>query len=75
MTFMKSDIHPTFYTNAKVTCACGAVFHVGSTNESFSVEICSNCHPFYTGQDKALDTAGRAEKFKARVAKKTTAKK
>ncbi len=72
---MKTDIHPTYFTDAKVTCACGAVFHVGSNVESFNVEICSNCHPFYTGQDKQLDTAGRAEKFKARVAKKAPAKK
>jgi large subunit ribosomal protein L31 len=71
---MKTDIHPTYFTDAKVTCACGAVFHVGSNVESFNVEICSNCHPFYTGQDKQLDTAGRAEKFKARAAKKTATK-
>ena len=72
---MKTDIHPTYFNDSKVTCACGATFHVGSNVESLNVEICSNCHPFYTGQDKQLDTAGRAEKFKARVAKKTSVKK
>ena len=72
---MKTDIHPTYFNDTKVTCACGAKFEVGSNVESFNVEICSNCHPFYTGQDKQLDVAGRAEKFKARVAKKTAAKK
>ena len=60
---MKKDIHPTYFPKAKVTCACGNVFTVGSTVESLSVEICSNCHPFYTGKDKLIDTAGRVEKF------------
>lgn len=72
---MKTDIHPTYFNDTKVTCACGATFAVGSNVESFAVEICSQCHPFYTGQDKQLDTAGRAEKFKARVAKKAAAHK
>lgn len=72
---MKTDIHPTYFADALVTCACGAKFHVGSNVEKFNVEICSQCHPFYTGQDKQLDTAGRAEKFKARVAKKAAVKK
>jgi large subunit ribosomal protein L31 len=65
---MKTDTHPTYFPKAKVTCACGRVFTVGSTVEKLSVEICSNCHPFYTGNDKILDTAGRVEKFKARRA-------
>jgi large subunit ribosomal protein L31 len=65
---MKTDTHPTYFPEAKVTCACGRVFTVGSTVEKLSVEICSNCHPFYTGNDKILDTAGRVEKFKARRA-------
>ncbi len=63
---MKTDIHPTFYTEAKATCACGASYVVGSTSEKLSVEICSSCHPFYSGADKIIDTAGRVEKFKAR---------
>jgi large subunit ribosomal protein L31 len=63
---MKADTHPTYYSEAKVTCACGRTFTVGSTKEKLEVEICSQCHPFYTGNEKILDTAGRVEKFKAR---------
>lgn len=66
---MKSDIHPKQY-RAKVTCACGHSFEVGSTKEKLDVEICSHCHPFYTGGSKLVDTAGRVEKFKSRLAKK-----
>lgn len=69
---MKKDIHPTYFPQAKVTCACGNVFTVGSTVESLSVEICSNCHPFYTGKDKLIDTAGRVDRFKKLVDKKAT---
>ena len=69
---MKADIHPTYYPKANVTCACGNVFTLGSTKEDIHVEICSNCHPFYTGTEKMLDTAGRAEKFKSRIAAKKT---
>jgi len=65
---MKTDIHPTYFPNAKVNCACGATFTVGSTKEKLSVEVCSNCHPFYTGGEKIIDTAGRVERFKARTA-------
>ncbi|HCC06414.1 TPA: 50S ribosomal protein L31 [Candidatus Nomurabacteria bacterium] len=65
---MKSDIHPTYYTNATVTCACGATYSVGSTQEKIEVEICQACHPFYTGQDKVLDSTGRVDKFKKRMA-------
>lgn len=66
---MKKAIHPTYSTTAKVKCACGASFAVGSTKDEIEVEICSQCHPFYTGQEKVMDTAGRVEKFKARQAK------
>jgi large subunit ribosomal protein L31 len=66
---MKIDIHPKYYTNAKVTCACGNTFSVGSTVEKIEVEVCSACHPFYTGAEKVIDTAGRVEKFKTRMAK------
>ncbi|MFQ5661785.1 MAG: 50S ribosomal protein L31 [Candidatus Paceibacteria bacterium] len=66
---MKAEIHPKYYTNAKVTCACGNSFEVGSTVEKIEVEVCSACHPFYTGTEKVIDTAGRVEKFKARMAK------
>lgn len=65
---MKSDIHPRYFSEAKVTCVCGNVFTVGSTAEKISVEICSSCHPFYSGEEKIIDTAGRVEKFKARFA-------
>jgi large subunit ribosomal protein L31 len=68
---MKTDTHPTYFPEAKVTCACGRTFVVGSTQEKLSVEICSNCHPFYTGTEKILDAAGRVEKFKARKAAAT----
>lgn len=63
---MKSGIHPKYH-NTKVTCACGAVHEFGSTMESYTVEICSQCHPFYTGKQKLVDTAGRVDKFKERM--------
>ena len=63
---MKKGIHPEYYPNAKVTCACGNVFYVGSTKKEVQVEICYACHPFYTGKEKLIDTAGRVEKFKAK---------
>jgi len=66
---MKKDIHPTYFKDAKVTCACGSTFTVGSTKEKIEVEICSACHPFYTGLDKTLDAAGRVERFKTRASK------
>jgi len=61
---MKEKIHPTYHTDAKVMCACGHVFTVGSTVKEIRVEICSNCHPFYTGKEKLVDTAGRVDRFK-----------
>jgi len=67
---MQVDIHPKYFDAAKVTCACGNSFSLGSTKESMHVEICSNCHPFFTGNEKIVDTAGRVERFKARLAKK-----
>jgi len=63
---MKKDTHPEFHTDSKVKCACGASFVVGSTMPEIKVEICGECHPFYTGNEKVLDTAGRVEKFKKR---------
>jgi large subunit ribosomal protein L31 len=66
---MKAEIHPKYNTDTKVTCACGNSFDVGSTIEKIEVEVCSACHPFYTGTEKVIDTAGRVEKFKARMAK------
>lgn len=68
---MKHDIHPKYFPEAKVTCACGNSFTVGSTMEKIEVEICSACHPFYTGAEKILDSAGRVGRFKARAAKKS----
>jgi large subunit ribosomal protein L31 len=66
---MKVDTHPTYHDKAVVTCACGNSFTVGSTKEKLTVEICSNCHPFYTGTEKTLDAAGMVDKFKSRMAK------
>lgn len=71
---MKKDIHPKYNDESKVTCACGATFLVGSTKDEINVEICSQCHPFYTGNEKVLDTAGRVDKFKKRVAASKTKK-
>lgn len=65
----KKDIHPPYYPETKVHCACGNTFTVGSTRPEINVEICNKCHPFYTGEEKLIDTAGRVEKFKARRAK------
>ncbi|MBI2590314.1 MAG: 50S ribosomal protein L31 [Candidatus Blackburnbacteria bacterium] len=64
---MKSTIHPKYYPDAQVICACGNKFAVGSTVPEIHVEICSNCHPFFTGQMKFVDTAGRVDRFRARV--------
>ena len=69
---MKTDIHPKYFAKAKVTCGCGNKFTVGSTQENIEVEICSKCHPFFTGEKKVIDTAGRVEKFQKRATKKTT---
>ena len=71
---MKQEIHPQYYPKAKVHCACGNALTMGSTKEELSVAICSNCHPFYTGQEKTLDTRGRIEKFKKRLEKSSAAK-
>ncbi|MFA6228124.1 MAG: 50S ribosomal protein L31 [Patescibacteria group bacterium] len=60
---MKKEVHPQYFPQAKVICACGNVFNVGSTREEIQVEICSACHPFYTGKQKLLDTARRVDKF------------
>lgn len=65
---MKKDIHPQYFPKATVECACGNSFHVGSTKEVIKVEICSKCHPFYTGAEKVLDSAGRVERFKTKRA-------
>ena len=64
---MKQGIHPTWYPDTKVVCACGANFTTGSTLPEIRVEICSNCHPFFTGQQKFVDTLGQVERFQKKV--------
>ena len=71
---MKEKIHPKYF-KTKANCACGAVFDIGSTKENIRVEICSNCHPLFTGKQKILDTEGRVEKFNKRLSKASTATK
>jgi large subunit ribosomal protein L31 len=74
---MKKEIHPKWYPNAKISCACGHEFAAGATVPEIKVEICGACHPFYTGQEKLVDTAGRVEKFerkRAKAKKQVTAK-
>jgi len=61
---MKTDIHPTYYTDATVTCACGQTWQTGSTKKEIRVEICSNCHPFFTGEmNRIVDTEGQVDRF------------
>ena len=72
---MKSDIHPAYYKEAAVKCACGSTFTTGSTLEKIEVELCNKCHPFYTGKQKFVDTARRVEKFQERTAKQEAAAK
>lgn len=64
---MKKDIHPDYF-DATARCACGEEFHLGSTKENIRVEICSKCHPFFTGKQKLVDTAGRIERFRKKYA-------
>jgi len=66
---MKQDIHPQFYTTSQITCACGNVIKTGSTKEIMRVEICSACHPLYTGKAKFIDATGRIDRFKDILAK------
>ncbi len=65
---MKADIHPD-YEQTKISCHCGATFGVGSTRKDITVEICSQCHPFFTGKQKLVDTAGRIERFRKKYEK------
>ena len=75
---MKPNIHPTYFSDTQVVCACGNVFTTGSTKQQIRVEICAKCHPFYTGVQKFVDTVGNIEKFQARqktaVARQATVK-
>ena len=66
---MKPEIHPAYYNDATVVCVCGNTFKTGSTQKEIRVDICSNCHPFYTGKQKLIDTEGRIERFKRKYAK------
>lgn len=72
---MKKDIHPDYHPNAKVKCACGNTFTVGATQKEIETEICSKCHPFYTGKSKFIDATGRIERFKSRMEKTEKLKK
>jgi len=63
---MKAKIHPKYYHNAKVVCACGNTFETGATKKELRVEVCSKCHPFFTGEQRIVDTAGRIERFRKR---------
>jgi large subunit ribosomal protein L31 len=65
---MKKEIHPKYH-RTKATCACGATYDIGSTMENIRVDICSNCHPLFTGKQKLMDTEGRVERFKKKYAK------
>ncbi len=67
---MKKDIHPNFFTDAKISCACGESYVIGSTVKEIQVELCAKCHPFYTGKQKIIDTARRVEKFETRLTQK-----
>ncbi|MBI2037985.1 MAG: 50S ribosomal protein L31 [Candidatus Magasanikbacteria bacterium] len=70
---MKKDIHPEYHNDTEVVCACGNKFTTGSTMKSIRVELCSKCHPFYTGKQKFVDTARRVEKFQEKFSKQTAA--
>lgn len=72
---MKKDIHPKYHKQVKIICACGFVMETGSVEPELKVELCSNCHPFYTGKQKLVDTANRVGKFKARLEKKDDSRK
>ncbi len=68
---MKADMHP-IYPASRITCSCGNIFETRSTRGSFSVEICSNCHPFFTGKFKLMDTAGQVERFRKKFGTNAT---
>jgi large subunit ribosomal protein L31 len=67
---MKKEIHPKYYDNSKIVCACGENFETGSTLPEIRVEICSKCHPFFTGKQKFVDTAGKVDKFQKKFGDK-----
>tara|TARA_B100002052_G_C15752813_1_gene538573 strand:+ start:342 stop:545 length:204 start_codon:yes stop_codon:yes gene_type:complete len=63
---LKQDIHPKYYSESKVVCSCGKTYTIGSTKEEMRIELCGSCHPFYTGEQKIVDTEGRVERLKRR---------
>ena len=67
---MKEGIHPTYYPEATVVCACGNTWTTGATQETIRTDVCSACHPFYTGEQRIVDTAGQVERFMRRLEKK-----
>jgi large subunit ribosomal protein L31 len=67
---MKDNIHPKYYTEAKVSCACGNTWVTGATQEEIRTDVCSACHPFYTGEQRIVDTAGQVERFMRRLEKR-----
>ncbi len=64
---MRADIHPKYYANARVVCSCGNTWITGSTAPEIRTDVCSNCHPFYTGEQRIVDTAGQVERFMKRL--------
>lgn len=69
---MKAEIHPTYYPTARVICSCGATWLTGSTQEDIRTDVCSTCHPFYTGEQRIVDTAGQVERFMKRLERRQT---
>jgi large subunit ribosomal protein L31 len=67
---MKEGIHPKYFPNATVICACGNTWHTGATQEVIHTDVCSVCHPFFTGEQRIVDTAGQVERFMRRLEKK-----
>jgi large subunit ribosomal protein L31 len=67
---MKSDIHPKYFPEARVVCACGNSWTTGATQEEVRTDVCSACHPFYTGEQRIVDTAGQVERFMRRLERK-----
>lgn len=72
---MKDGLHPTYFADAAVSCVCGHTFKTGSTQKEVRVDICSNCHPFFTGKQKLVDTEGRIDRFRKKYASVGTAAK
>lgn len=70
---MKEGLHPTYFPQAQIVCACGATYATGSTKERIDIELCAACHPFFTGKQKIIDSARRVEKFTGRTGAKAAA--